>query len=74
MVETGTIDMHTYILKQPGTCLENFTKKLKAMMAVMSLALFALITSPPAFARIKAEIDASANRAVARFYALKPQD
>lgn len=47
--------------------------KLKSMMAVTGLALFALIASAPSFARTKAEIDASASRAITRFYALNPQ-
>jgi lipid-binding SYLF domain-containing protein len=48
--------------------------KLKAMMAVTGLTLFALIASAPSFARAKAEIDASANRAVARFYTFNPKN
>jgi lipid-binding SYLF domain-containing protein len=47
--------------------------KLKSMMAVTGLTLLALIASAPTFARTKAEIDASANSAVARFYAPNPQ-
>jgi lipid-binding SYLF domain-containing protein len=47
--------------------------KLKSMMAVTGLTIFALIASAPSFARTKAEIDASANRAITRFYALNPQ-
>jgi len=46
---------------------------LKALMAITGLTLFALIASAPSFARTKAEIDASADRALARFYALNPQ-
>jgi lipid-binding SYLF domain-containing protein len=47
--------------------------KLKTMMAVTGLALVTLIATPASFARTKAEIDASATRAVARFYALNPE-
>jgi lipid-binding SYLF domain-containing protein len=47
--------------------------KLKSMMAVTGLTLFTLIASAPTFARTKAEIDASANSAISRFYALNPQ-
>ena len=53
---------------------KRFTMKLKATMAVTGLTLFALIASAPSFARSKTEIDASADRALARFYALNPQD
>jgi lipid-binding SYLF domain-containing protein len=48
--------------------------KLKAMIAVTGLTLLALIASVPAFARSKVEIDASANKAIARFYALNPKN
>lgn len=48
--------------------------KLKTTMAVTGLTLFALIVSVPSFARTKTEIDASANRAVARFYSFNPKD
>jgi lipid-binding SYLF domain-containing protein len=48
--------------------------KLKSMMAITGLTLFALIASAPAFARTKAEIDASADRAITRFYALNTQN
>jgi lipid-binding SYLF domain-containing protein len=48
--------------------------KLKSVMATTGLALLALIASAPSFARTKAEIDASANRAIARFHALNPQN
>jgi lipid-binding SYLF domain-containing protein len=47
---------------------------MKAMMAVTGLTLFALIASAPSFARTKAEIDASADRAVAHFYTFNPQN
>lgn len=47
--------------------------KLKAMMAVTGLTLLALIESPASLAGSKAEISASADRAIARFYALNPQ-
>jgi len=43
-------------------------------MAVTGLALFTLIASPASFARTKAEIDASADRAVAHFYTLNAQN
>jgi lipid-binding SYLF domain-containing protein len=45
---------------------------LKSAMAVTGLTLFALIASSASFAGTKAEINASANRAVTRFYALNP--
>jgi lipid-binding SYLF domain-containing protein len=48
--------------------------KLKSMMAVIGLTLFALIAGAPSFAGTKAEIDASANSAITRFYALNPQN
>jgi lipid-binding SYLF domain-containing protein len=48
--------------------------KLKSMMALASLTLFTFITSAPSFARTKAEIDASADSAVSRFYTLDPQN
>jgi lipid-binding SYLF domain-containing protein len=48
--------------------------KLNAMIAVTGLTVFALIASAPSFARTKAEIDASADRAVARFYTFNPQN
>jgi lipid-binding SYLF domain-containing protein len=47
--------------------------KLKAMMAVSGLTLFTLIASATSFAGTKAEISASADRAIGRFYALNPQ-
>jgi lipid-binding SYLF domain-containing protein len=47
--------------------------KLKTMMAMTSLTLLALIASTPGVARTKAEIDASAHRAMTHFYALNPQ-
>src|ERR1700683_2053926 len=47
--------------------------KLKALMAITGLTLFALIASAPSFARTKAEIGASADKAIARFYALNPK-
>ena len=47
--------------------------KLKALMAITGLTLFALIASAPSSARTKAEIGASADRALARFYALNPK-
>lgn len=48
--------------------------KFKSMMAVTGLTLFALVASAPSFARTKAEIDASANKAMTRFYALNSQN
>lgn len=45
--------------------------KLKALIA--GLTLLALIASVPSFARTKAEIDASADRALAHFYKLNPK-
>jgi lipid-binding SYLF domain-containing protein len=48
--------------------------KLKALMAVTGLALIALGASAPSFARTKAEISASADRAITRFYALNPKN
>jgi lipid-binding SYLF domain-containing protein len=47
---------------------------LRTLLAVTGLTTLGLLSSDPSFARTKAEIDASANRAVARFYALNPQD
>ena len=48
--------------------------KLKALMAVTGLALIALGASAPSFAGTKAEISASADRAITRFYALNPKN
>jgi lipid-binding SYLF domain-containing protein len=48
--------------------------KLKASMAITGLTLLALLVSAPSFARTKAEIDGSADRAIARFYTLNPQN
>jgi lipid-binding SYLF domain-containing protein len=45
--------------------------RLKALIA--GLTLLALIASVPSFARSKAEIDASADRALAHFYKLNPK-
>src|ERR1019366_7322308 len=47
--------------------------KLKALMAITGLTLFALIASAPSFARTKAEIDASADKALSDFYTLNPK-
>jgi lipid-binding SYLF domain-containing protein len=47
--------------------------KLKSTLAIIGLTLFGLIASAPSFARSKAQIDASAYRAITRFYALNPQ-
>jgi lipid-binding SYLF domain-containing protein len=48
--------------------------KLKALIAVTGLALIALSASAPSFARTKAEISASADRAITRFYTLNPKN
>jgi hypothetical protein len=48
--------------------------KLNSMAAISGLTLLALLASAPSFARTKAEIDASADRATAHFYALNPQN
>jgi lipid-binding SYLF domain-containing protein len=48
--------------------------KLKTLMAITGLTLLALIASAPSFARTKAEIDASADKAIASFYTLNPQN
>lgn len=48
--------------------------KLKAMMAVTGLALFTLVASPACFAGTKAEINASADEALALFYKLNSKD
>src|SRR5271156_1279318 len=45
--------------------------RLKALLA--GLTMLALIASVPSFARTKAEIDASADRALAHFYKLNPK-
>jgi hypothetical protein len=42
--------------------------KLIALLAVTGLTTLGLLTSDPSFGGTKAEIDASANRAIARFY------
>jgi lipid-binding SYLF domain-containing protein len=47
--------------------------KLKPWMAITGLTLFSLVANSPSFARTKAEIDASADKAIARFYTLNPQ-
>jgi lipid-binding SYLF domain-containing protein len=47
--------------------------KLKGLIAISGLTVFALAASAPSFARTKAEIDASAEKALARFYALNPK-
>jgi lipid-binding SYLF domain-containing protein len=47
--------------------------KLKALMAITGLTLFALVASGPSFARTKAQIDASADKAIAHFYRLNPK-
>jgi lipid-binding SYLF domain-containing protein len=48
--------------------------KLRSMMAATGVALLALMASIPSFARTKAEIDSSADAAIAHFYALDPQN
>lgn len=48
--------------------------KSKALMAITGLTVLALVASAPSFARTKAEIDMSADRAMDRFYTLDPQD
>jgi lipid-binding SYLF domain-containing protein len=48
--------------------------KLYYMAAISGLTLLALLASAPSFSRTKAEIDASADRATAQFYALNPQN
>jgi len=48
--------------------------KSKALTAITGLTVLALIASAPSFARTKAEIDMSADRAMDRFYTLDPQD
>jgi lipid-binding SYLF domain-containing protein len=47
--------------------------KLTRLLAVTGLTMLGLIASAPSFARSKAEIDASANRAVKHFYSLNPE-
>jgi lipid-binding SYLF domain-containing protein len=49
------------------------TVKLKILMAIAGLMMFAVVASAPSFARTKAQIDASADRALAHFYALDPK-
>ena len=48
--------------------------KLKTSMVVTGLTLFALIASPASFAGTKAEINASADKALAHFYKFNPKD
>src|SRR5579863_4348599 len=48
--------------------------KSKVLTALTGLTLLALVASAPSFARTKAEIDMSADRALERFYAIDPQD
>lgn len=47
--------------------------KLTRLLAVTGLAMLGLVASAPTFARTKAEIDASANSAVERFYTLNAE-
>jgi lipid-binding SYLF domain-containing protein len=46
--------------------------KLKALAATTGLAVLALVASAASFAHSKAELDASADRAIHRFFALNP--
>jgi lipid-binding SYLF domain-containing protein len=46
----------------------------KTLMAIAGLTLFALVTSPASYARTKAEINASADKALQRFYAISPRN
>jgi lipid-binding SYLF domain-containing protein len=46
--------------------------KLKAIVAVTGLTILGLVASTASYARTKAEIDASADRAVKHFFALNP--
>ena len=48
--------------------------KSKVLTAITGLTVLALIASAPSFARTKAEIDMSADRALERFYTIDPQD
>jgi lipid-binding SYLF domain-containing protein len=48
--------------------------KSKVLTAITGLTVLALVASAPSFARTKAEIDMSADRAMGRFYTLDPQD
>jgi lipid-binding SYLF domain-containing protein len=48
--------------------------KSKVLMAITGLTVLAVVASTPSFARTKAEIDMSADRAMERFYMLDPQD
>src|ERR1700733_15954733 len=54
--------------------LQRITMKSKVLTAITGLTVLALIASAPSFARTKAEIDMSADRAMERFYTLDPQD
>ena len=47
--------------------------KLQALIAVVGLVVLGVVGSAPSFARTKAEIDASADRALTHFYALNPK-
>ena len=48
--------------------------KSKVLTAIAGLTVLALVASAPSFARTKAEIDMSADRALERFYTIDPQD
>src|ERR1700728_1205478 len=54
--------------------LQRITMKSKVLTAIAGLTVLALVASAPSFARTKAEIDMSADRALERFYAIDPQD
>jgi lipid-binding SYLF domain-containing protein len=47
--------------------------KPNALIAIIGLMIFGVIASAPSFARTKAQIDASADRTLAHFYALNPK-
>lgn len=46
--------------------------KIRSLTAAAGLSLFCLVLSPAVFAHTKAEIDASADKALKHFYALAP--
>lgn len=48
--------------------------KLKTLLAATGLAVLGLVASAPTFAGTKAEIDASADKALQRFYSLNPSN
>ncbi|HWZ62726.1 MAG TPA: YSC84-related protein [Steroidobacteraceae bacterium] len=47
--------------------------KLQALIAVIGLTFLSVVASAPSFARTRAQIDASADKALAHFYALNPK-